>query len=84
MIKSRRIRLANHVARMEKKEWCFQNLTGKPTGKGPLGRPRHKWEDNIRMDLKEIFINTGNLVLLTQDRDYFRVLVNAVLKLRVP
>ena len=57
--------------------------TGKPTGKRPLGRPRRRWEDNIRMDLKEVGINTGNWVNLARDRDYWRALVNA-LNLRVP
>ena len=58
-------------------------LTGKPTGKGPLGRPRRRWEDNIRMDLKEIGINTRNWVDSAQDRDYCRALVNTALNLRV-
>ena len=58
--------------------------TGTPIGKRPLGRPRHRWEDNIRMDLKEIGINTRNLVDLAQDRDYCRALVNATLNLWVP
>ena len=52
-------------------------LTGTPIGKRPLGRPSRRWEDNIRMDLKEIGINTRNWVHLAQDRDYRRVLVNA-------
>ena len=59
-------------------------LTGKPTRKGPLRRPRRRWEDNIRMDLKEIGINTKNWVNSAQDRDYWRALVNAALNLRVP
>ena len=63
---------------------AFKILTGKPTGKRPLGRPRHRWEDNIRMDLEEISANAGNWVDSTQDRDYWRVLVNAALSLRVP
>ena len=54
----------------------------KPTGKRPLGRPRHRWEDYIRMDLEEIGINAGNWV--DQDRDYWIDLVNAALNLRVP
>ena len=64
-------------------EW-FKILTGKPTGNRPLGRPRHRWEDNIRMYLEEIGINAGNWVDWAQDRDYWRALVNAVLNLRVP
>ena len=59
-------------------------LTGKPTGKRPLGRPRNRWEDNIRMDLEDIGINAGNWVDSAQDRDYWRALVNAALNLRVP
>ena len=51
-------------------------LTGKPTGKRPLGRPRRRWEDNVRMDLEEIGINAGNWVDSAQDRDYWRALVN--------
>ena len=84
MINSRRLRLAGHVARMEEGRSSFKILTGKPTGKRPLGRPRRKWEDNIRMDLEEIGINEGNLVDSAQDRDYWRALVNAALNLRIP
>jgi hypothetical protein len=69
---------------MEEGRSAFKMLTGKPTGKRPLGRPRPRWEDNIRMDFKEIGINTRNWVDLTQDKDYWRVLVNVVLNLRVP
>ena len=58
-------------------------LTGKPTGKRPLGRPRRKWEDNVRMNLKEIGINSRNWLDSAQDRDW-RALVNAALNLRVP
>ena len=56
----------------------------KPTGKRPLGRPRRRWEDNIRLDLEEIGINAGNYVDSAQDRDYWRALVNAASNLRVP
>ena len=59
-------------------------LTGKPTGKRHLGRPRRRWEDNIRIDLEEIGINAGNWVDSAQDRNYWRALVNAALNLRVP
>ena len=84
MIKSRRLRWAGHVARMEEGRSDFNILKGKPTGKRPLGRPRSRWEDNIRMDLKEIGINAGNWVDSAQDRNYWRALVNAAMKLRVP
>ena len=80
MIKSRRLRWAGHVARMEKGRSAFKILKGKR----PLGRPRHRWEDNIKMDLEEIGINAGNLVDSAQDRNYWRALVNAALNLRVP
>ena len=63
---------------------AFKILTGKPTGKRPLGRPRRRWEDNIRMDLEEIGINTENWVDSAQDRDYWRVLVNPEFYLRDP
>ena len=63
-IKSRRLRWAEHVARMEEGRSPFKMLTGKPTGKRPLGRPRRRWEDNIRMDLEEIGINAGYWVRL--------------------
>ena len=63
---------------------AFKILTGKPTGKRPLRRPRRGWEDNIRMDLEEIDNNAGNWVDSAQDRDYWRALVNAALNLRVP
>ena len=84
MIKSRRLRWAGHEARMEEGRSAFIVLTGKPTGKRPLGRPRRRWEDNIRMDLEEIGINVGNWVVSAQDRNYWRALVNAALNLRVP
>ena len=64
--KSRRLR-AGPVTRMEEGGSAFKILTSKPTGKKPLGRPRRRWEDNIRMDLKEIDINTRNLVDSVQD-----------------
>ena len=68
---------------MEKVGAIFKILTGKPTGKRSLGRPRRRWEDSIRMDLKEIGINTRNRVDSAQDRDNWRGLVNAPLHLRV-
>ena len=62
-------------------EWnkliAIKILTRGPTGKTPLGKPRHRWEDNIRVDLKDIGINEGNWVDLAQDRDYWRALANA-------
>ena len=84
VIKSRRLRWAEHVARMEEGRSAFKLLTGKPTGKRPLGRSRRRWEDNIRMDLEGIGINAGNWVDSAQDRNYWRALVNAALNIRVP
>ena len=84
VIKSRRPRWAGHVARMEESRSAFKILTGKSTGKRPLGRPRHRWEGNIRMDLEEIGVNAGNWVDSAQDRNYWRALVNATLNLWVP
>ena len=69
---------------MEEGRSAFKILTGKPTGKGTIGRPRHRWENTIRMDLKELCINTWNWVDSTQDRDYWRALVNAALYIRIP
>ena len=62
--------MAGHVARMEEGWSVFRILKGMPAGKRPLGRPRHRWEDNIRIDLKEIDINARNFVDLAKDRDY--------------
>ena len=77
------MRWAGHVARMEEGGSTFKILTGKPTRKRLLRRPRRRWEDNFRMDLREIGINTRNCVDLAKDRDYWRVLVNVALNLRV-
>ena len=69
---------------MEEGRSAFKILTGKPTKKRPLGRPRRSWEDNITMDLEEISISAGNWVDLAQDGNYWGALVNAVLNLWVP
>ena len=66
------------------KEGALKSLTGTPTGKSPSGRSRHRWEDNIRMNVKEVGINTRNWVDSAQDMDYWRALVNVALNLRVP
>ena len=84
VIISRRLRWAGHVVRVEEVRSAFRILIGKPTGKRCLGRPSRRWEDIIRMDLREIGINARNWVGSAQDRDYRRALVNAALKLRVP
>ena len=63
---------------------AFKILTPTPAGKRPLGMPRRRWKDNIRMNLEEIGINTRNWVDSAQDRDYWRDLVNVALNLWVP
>ena len=72
------------AVRMGEGTSAFKILTGKPTGKRLLGRPRLRWEENIRLDFKEIGINAGNWVDSAQERDFWRALVNATLNLRVP
>ena len=83
VIKSRRLRWAGHVAKMEEGGTSFKILTGKPTVKRHLGRPRRRWEDNIRMNLEKISVNAWNWVDSAQDIKYCRALVNATLNLRV-
>ena len=63
--------MGKSCSQMEEDRNVFKSLTRKPTGKGPLGRPRRKWEDNIRMDLKEININSWNWIDWAQDRNYW-------------
>ena len=84
VIKSRRMRWAGHVARMGEERGAYKVLVGKPEGKRPLGRPRRRWVDNIRMDLQEMGCGYGDWIGLAQDRDGWRKLVNAVMNLRVP
>ena len=84
VIKSRRKRLAGHVARMEEKRGAYRVLVGKPEGKRPLGRPRRRRVDNIRMDLQEVGCGHVDWIGLAQDKDGWRKLVNAVMNLRVP
>ena len=80
----RRLRCAGHVAKMKNGRSAFKIFTVTPDGKRPLGKPRFRWEDNIRMELKEIVINTRNWVDSAQNKDYWRSLVNAALTIRVP
>jgi hypothetical protein len=84
MIKSRRTRWTGHVARMGEKQNAYRILVGKPEGKRPLGRPRHRWVDNIKKDLREIGWCGMDWVDLAQDRDQWRAPVNMVVNLRVP
>ena len=82
VIKSRR--MTGHVARMGEGRGVYRVLVGKPEGKRPLGRPRRRWEYNIRMDLQEVGLGYEDWIGLAQDRDRWRTLVRAVMNLRVP
>jgi hypothetical protein len=84
VVKSRRMRWAGHVARMGEDRGVHRALVGKPEWKRPLGRPRRKWEDNIKMDLQEIGGGRGDWMELAQDRDRWRPLVCTVRNFRVP
>ena len=84
VIKSRRMRWAGHVAHTGEEWGVCRVLVGKPEGKRPLGRPRRRWVDNIRMDLQEVGCGHADWIGLAQDRDGWRKLVNAVMNLRVP
>jgi hypothetical protein len=79
IIKARRMRWAGHVERKGEKRSAYRLLVGKP-----LGRPRRRWLDNIRMDLVGVGLRDVDWIGLAQDRDRWRALVNSVLNLRVP
>jgi hypothetical protein len=84
LIKSRRMRWVRHVARMGAKRNVYRLLVGKPEGKRPLGRPRRRLIDNIKMELLEIGLSVVDWIDLAQDRYRWRALVNSVMNLRVP
>jgi transcription termination factor 2 len=84
VVKSRRMRGAGHVARMEEDRGVHRILVGKPEGKRPLGRPRRRWKNNIKMDLQEVGGCGGDWMELAQDRDRWRALVGTVRNFRVP
>jgi hypothetical protein len=84
VVKSRRMRWAGHVANMGEERGVHRVLVGKPEGKRPLGRPRRRWEDNVKMDSKEVGGGRGDWMELAQDRDRWRALVSTVKNLRVP
>jgi len=83
VVKSRRMRWEGHVARMGEGRGVHRVLVGKPEGRRPLGRPRRRWKDNIKMDLQEVG-GGGDWMELAQDWDRWRALVNTVMNLRVP
>jgi hypothetical protein len=84
VIKSRRMRWAGHVGRMGDSRGVCRVLVRKPEGKRPLGRPRRRWEDNIKMDLQEVECGGVDWIELAQDRDRWRARVNSVMNIRVP
>jgi hypothetical protein len=79
-----RMRWAGHVACMREGKGVYRVLGGRPERKRPLGRPRHRWEDNIKMDLREIGIDGANWIQLAQYKVQWRVFVSTVMKLWVP
>ena len=83
LIKSRRMRWAGHVARIGEGRGVHKVLVGKPEGKRPLGRPRRRWEDNIKMDLQVVGKGCGDWMELAQGRDRWRALVSTVMNFRV-
>jgi hypothetical protein len=84
VIKATRMRWAGHVARRGELRGAYNILVGRPEGRKPLGRSRHRWEDNIKMDLREIGFGDVDWIHLARDRDTWWVLVNTVMNLRVP
>jgi hypothetical protein len=84
VVKSRRMRWAGHETRMGEDRGVHRVLEGNPEGKRPLGRPRRRWEDNIKMDLQEVGAGRGDWMELAQDRDRWRALVGSVRDFRAP
>jgi len=79
-----RTRWTEHVAHMGVRRGVYRVLVGKPEGKRPLVRPRHRWEDNIKMDLQEVGCEGMDWIKLAEDRDRWQALVNGEMNLWVP
>jgi hypothetical protein len=84
VIKLKRMRWLGHVTCMAEGRGMYRVLVGKPERKSPRERPRHRWEENIKMDHKEVGCGGMDWIKLAQDRDRWRALVNVVMKLQVP
>jgi hypothetical protein len=84
VIKSRRMRWAGHVARMREGRGIYRVLVGRAECERPLGRPRRRWEDNIKLDLRKIGIDKANCIRLALDRVQWQAFVSTVMNLRVP
>ena len=84
VIKSRKMRWAGHVALIEESRGVYRGLVGKTEGKKPFGRPKHRWEDNIKIELQEVGCGDMDWIDLARDRDRWRALVKAIMNFRVP
>jgi hypothetical protein len=84
VIKSRRMRWAGHVARRGEGRGVYRISVERPEGKRPLGRPKQRWENNVKLDLREIGIDGANWIWLAQDRVQWRAFMNTVMNLQVP
>jgi hypothetical protein len=83
-MKSRRMRWARHVTRMGENKYVYRLLVGKPEGKRPLGRPRRRWRDKIKMDILQISLSVVDWIGLSEDRYRRKALVKSVMNLQVP
>jgi hypothetical protein len=84
VVKSRRMRWAENVARMVEERGVHRVLVGKPEGKRPMGRHRRRWEDNIKVDIQEVGEGRGNWMEIAQDKDGWRAIVSTVKNIRIP
>ena len=84
VIKTRRMRWVRHAAHMRGRRGMYRVLVGIPEGRRPLGRPRHRWEDNIKMDRQRVGCASMDWIKLAEDRDRWWALVNVAMKLGVP